>query len=166
MATPKAERRRYETVPRIAGVEVKQLVMHCDERGGLMELLRSDEPIFKGFGQAYVSITYPGVVKAWHYHRKQTDYIVVIKGMSKMVLYDDREGSPTKGVINEFFLGEHNHTLITIPPFVIHGQKPYGPDPSYLINFPTVPFSREETDEYRIDPFNNNIPYDWSLKQG
>ena len=86
--------------------------------------------------------------------------------MSKMVLYDDREGSSTKGVINEFFLGEHNHQLLTIPPGVFHGQKPYGPEPSYLINFPTEPFYREDTDEYRIDPFDNDIPYNWELKQG
>lgn len=166
MVTEKAERKKYEQVPRIEGVQVKQLNMHCDERGGLMELLRSDDPIFQKFGQAYVSITYPGVVKAWHYHKKQTDYIVVVKGMSKMVLYDDREDSPTKGVINEFFLGEHNHILITIPPGVIHGQKPYGAEPSYLINFPTEPFSLEDTDEYRIDPFDKDIPYEWALKQG
>ena len=166
MVTAKAERKKYEPVPRIEGVQVQQLNMYCDERGGLMELLRSDEPIFQKFGQAYVSITYPGVVKAWHYHKKQTDYIVVIKGMSKMVLYDDREGSPTKGVINEFFLGEHSHILLTIPPGVIHGQKPYGPDPSYLINFPTEPFYSKDTDEYRIEPFDNDIPYDWALKQG
>ncbi len=165
MARRKAVRKKYEKVPRIQGVEVKPLTMYCDERGGLMELLRSDDAIFQKFGQVYVSITYPGVVKAWHYHKKQTDYIVVIKGMSKMVLYDDREGSPTKGLINEFFLGEHSHTLITIPPGVIHGQKPYGRGPSYLINLPTETFSREHTDEYRIDPFDNDIPYNWDLKQ-
>ena len=162
----KAERAKYESRPRISGVQVKQLVMHCDEGGGLMEMMRSDDAIFQKFGQAYVSITYPGVVKAWHFHKKQTDYMVVVKGMSKIVLYDAREGSPTKGVINEFFLGEHNHILISIPPGVIHGQKPCGPEPSYLINFPTEAFNIKDVDEYRIDPFKNDIPYDWELKQG
>jgi dTDP-4-dehydrorhamnose 3,5-epimerase len=166
MVTTKEVRARYDTVPRIEGVQVKQLVMHCDESGGLMEMLRSDDAVFQKFGQAYVSITYPGVVKAWHYHKKQTDYMAVIKGMSKIVLFDAREDSPTKGVVNEFFLGEHNHSLVTIPPGVVHGQKPYGTGPSYLINFPTEPFSREGTDEYRIDPFDNDIPYNWELKQG
>jgi len=178
MAIEKAERKgsrgvphidgvqkKYEKVPRIDGVQVKQLVMHCDERGGLKEILRSDEPIFQKFGQAYVSITYPGVVKAWHYHKKQTDYLTVIKGACKETLYDDREGSPTKGVINEFFLNEHNPILITVPPGVWHGQKPYGPEPCYLINLVTEVFNREEPDEYRIDPFDNDIPYDWGLKQ-
>lgn len=165
MATKEAEQKKYEKVPRIEGVVVKQLIMHCDERGGLMEILRSDDPIFQKFGQAYVSITYPGVVKAWHYHKKQTDYMTIIKGASKEVLYDGRDASPTKGVINEFFLTESNPILISVPPGVWHGQKPYGPEPSYLINFPTEPFNLEDPDEYRIDPFDNDIPYDWSLKQ-
>ena len=161
----KGEQKKYEKISRIQGAEVKQLVMHSDERGGLTEILRSDDPIFQKFGQAYVSITYPGVVKAWHYHKKQTDYLTVIKGACKEVLYDDRENSPTKGVVNEFFLSEYNRILITIPPGVWHGQKPYGPEPCYLINFPTEVFDREDPDEYRVDPFDNNIPYNWELKQ-
>lgn len=166
MINEKGERASYKSTPRIAGVEIKRLTMHCDESGGLMELLRSDDEIFQKFGQTYISITYPGVVKAWHYHKKQTDFMTVIKGMSKIVLYDAREDSPTKGIVNEFFLGEHNQVIVSIPPGVIHGQKPYGNEPSYLINFPTETFNPKESDEYRIDPFNNDIPYDWELKQG
>jgi len=157
---------KYSSPPRIHGVEVKRLVMHCDESGGLMELLRSDDSIFKKFGQCYVSITYPGVVKAWHYHKKQWDYMAVVKGMSKIVLYDPRDDSPTKGVVNEFFLGEQSNVLVSIPPLVLHGQKPYGNEPSYLINFPSEPFNASDPDEYRLDPLKNDIPYDWSLKQG
>jgi len=160
------EVKKYPPVKRIEGVVVKDMKMYCDERGGLMEILRCDDDFFTKFGQIYVSITLPGVVKAWHYHEKQTDIIAVISGMSKMVLFDAREGSPTNGVINEFFLGEHNHTLITIPPGVIHGQKPYGPTPSYLLNLPTEPFYIDKPDEIRIDPFDNNIPYNWDLRQG
>jgi dTDP-4-dehydrorhamnose 3,5-epimerase len=162
----KAKQAKYESKPRIQGVVVKQLVMHCDEGGGLMEMLRADDPFFNKFGQAYVSITYPGVVKAWHYHKKQTDYMVVVKGQSKIVLYDAREDSPTKGIVNEFFLGEDNHIMVSIPPGVLHGQKPYGREPSYLINFPSEPFNIKDPDEYRLDPFDESIPYDWELKQG
>src|SRR3972149_1479482 len=92
----------------IKGVQVKQLRVICDERGKLMEMLRSDDPFFQKFGQVYLTTGYPGVVKAWHYHEKQTDYFVVVKGMAKVVLYDPRESSPTTGMVNEFFMGEDN----------------------------------------------------------
>jgi hypothetical protein len=89
----------------IEGVHLKPLVAHADERGYLMEMLRCDDPIFQKFGQAYVSLNYPGVIRAWHWHEKQTDYWVVVKGMVKAVLYDRRPDSPTHGMVNEFFLG-------------------------------------------------------------
>ena len=88
----------------IDGVEVKELRVIPDERGSLMEILRKDDEIFQQFGQVYMTTTYPNVVKAWHYHKIQTDNVTVVKGMLKLVLYDPREGSPTKGEINEFFL--------------------------------------------------------------
>jgi len=131
-----------------------------------MELLRNDDPFFLKFGQVYVTTCYPGVVKAWHYHKKQTDYLSVIKGMAKLVLFDPREYSPTKGVINEFFLGEDNPLLIVVPPLVLHGEKGYGTEPAYLINCPSEPYNREDPDEFRLDPFQNDIPYDWGLKHG
>ena len=90
----------------IEGVKVKPLHRIPDERGWLMEILRADEPeLFVKFGQVYVSATYPGVVKAWHYHRKQVDNFVCVAGMVKLVLIDTRVGSPTEGAVNEFFIG-------------------------------------------------------------
>nr|MBP7529564.1 dTDP-4-dehydrorhamnose 3,5-epimerase family protein [Syntrophorhabdaceae bacterium] len=91
----------------IDGVAVKTLNVIPDERGRLMEILRNDDDIFTQFGQVYMTTTYPGVVKAWHYHKKQEDFIACIKGMIKLVLYDDREGSPTRGQIDEFYTGDH-----------------------------------------------------------
>ena len=107
----------------IDGVRTKALKVIADERGFLMEILREDDPIFERFGQAYLTVAYPGVVKGWHYHKRQQDYFAVVKGMAKVVLYDDREGSPTRGEVNEFFLGERNPTLLVIPPLVVHGIK-------------------------------------------
>jgi dTDP-4-dehydrorhamnose 3,5-epimerase len=150
----------------IHGVQVKQLRWVTDERGKLMEMLRCDDSFFQKFGQVYVTTCYPGVVKAWHYHQKQTDNQVIIKGMAKVVLYDPREGSPTQGLINEFFMGEDNPLLVVIPPLVIHGLKAYGSEPAYLVNTVTEPYDRQNPDEFRIDPFDNDIPYDWSLKHG
>ena len=96
----------------IEGVMVKQLKVIHDERGRLMEILRCDEEMFEKFGQVYLTTGYPGVVKAWHYHKGQTDHFCVVKGMMKVVLYDSRDGSPTKGEVNEFFLVEHRPTLL------------------------------------------------------
>ncbi|MGQ9631377.1 MAG: dTDP-4-dehydrorhamnose 3,5-epimerase family protein [bacterium] len=148
----------------IDGVEIKQLKRNADERGFLMEILRCDDPIFEKFGQVYVSLNYPGVIRAWHYHKKQTDLFAVVKGMVKVALYDSREGSPTYGQVQEFFLGENNPILLKIPVGVLHGYKTIGVEPSLLLNFPTEPYSRDDPDEYRKPYDSPDIPYDWGIK--
>lgn len=150
----------------IDGVTVKPLKVVADERGYLMEMMRADDPFFRKFGQTYVSVAYPGVVKGWHYHNLQTDHFVIVKGMMKVVLYDDREGSPTRGTVNEFFMGERNPILITIPPKVWHGMKGIGTEPAMLVNCPTEPYNYKDPDEVRCDPHENDIPYDWARKDG
>ncbi len=150
----------------IDGVKIKQLKVIPDERGRLMEMLRVDDDVFEKFGQVYMTTAYPGVVKAWHYHKKQTDNFVVVKGMMKIVLYDSREGSPTRGEVNEFFMGEHRQILLQIPTLVYHGFKCISETEAMVINTPTEPYNPKEPDEYRMDPHNNDIPYDWSRKDG
>lgn len=148
----------------IQGVESKQLAKRADERGFLMELLRSDDSIFTKFGQCYVSMNYPGVVRAWHWHEKQDDFLVVVKGMIKVGLCDMREGSPTRGEVNEFYLGENNNILLKIPVGVAHGYKTIGVEPSLLINFPSEAYSREEPDEYRLPWNTDQIPFNWEIE--
>ena len=148
----------------IEGVEVKQLTRHADERGYLMELLRSDDPVFTKFGQCYVSMNYPGVVRAWHWHQKQDDFFVVVKGMIKVGLYDMREGSPTRGEVNEFYLGDNNNIVLKIPPGVAHGYKTVGVEPSLLINFPSELYNREEPDEHRLPWNTDQIPLSWDIE--
>jgi dTDP-4-dehydrorhamnose 3,5-epimerase len=145
----------------ITGVELKKLRQIPDERGFVLELLRSDDKFFKKFGQVYLSVVYPGVVKGWHFHKIQTDLFAVIKGMAKVVLYDQRPESPTFNTINELYLGELNPQLIVIPPLVLHGVKGIGAEPAYLINCPTEVYVYDKPDEYRIDPNDPAIPYDW-----
>ena len=145
----------------IEGVKIKKLKVIPDERGRLMEMLRSDDELFIAFGQVYLTTAYPGVVKGWHYHKKQTDNMVVVKGMMKVVLYDGREGSSTKGEVNEFFMGIHNAILLQIPPFVFHGFKCTSEEEAMVINCPTETFNYEDPDEFRVDPHENDIPYDW-----
>ena len=150
----------------IDGVMVKRLKVIPDERGFLMEMLRSDDDMFTEFGQVYLSVAYPGVVKGWHYHKLQTDYFTVVKAMLKVVLYDRREGSPTHGEINEFFMGEKNPILISIPPGVVHGVKAIGGEAGYLVNCPNKTYNYDEPDEYRVDPHSEEIPYGWTGEDG
>lgn len=150
----------------ISGVKIKKLKVIPDERGRLMEMLRADDDLFIKFGQIYMTTAYPGVVKAWHYHQKQIDNFVVVKGMMKVVLYDGREDSPTYKKINEFFMGEHNPILLQIPAFVYHGFKCISETEAIVINCPTEVYSYENPDEYRLPPHGGEIPYDWSRKDG
>lgn len=150
----------------IEGVAVKDLRLVPDERGFLMEILRRDDPLFQQFGQAYLTAAYPGVVKAWHYHRRQTDYFCVLSGMAKVVLYDAREDSPTQGQINEFFLGEQRRQLLLIPPLVYHGFKNIGTELCLLLNLPTEPYDYAGPDELRAPPHGGEVPYDWGREDG
>ncbi|MDD5085342.1 MAG: dTDP-4-dehydrorhamnose 3,5-epimerase family protein [Candidatus Omnitrophica bacterium] len=149
----------------ISGVKVKTLKVIPDERGRLMEILRSDDKIFENFGQVYYTTAYPGVVKAWHYHKKQADFFTCISGMVKLVLYDGRPKSKTYKKIQEFFMGVHNPVLVRIPPNVYHGFKCIGKkEEAIMLNIPTRPFSHKNPDEYRIDVHTSSIPYDWGRK--
>ena len=150
----------------IQGVIVHRLKVIPDERGRLMEMVRRDDPFFSGFGQVYLTTVYPGVVKAWHYHKIQTDVFTCIQGMVKVALYDDRDGSRTRGLINELYIGEHNPCLIVIPPGVYHGWKCISECEAYIVNMPSEPYNRSDPDEYRSDPHEGEIPYDWSRKDG
>jgi dTDP-4-dehydrorhamnose 3,5-epimerase len=152
--------------PRIEGVKVKPLKVIPDERGWLMEILRADDPeLFSKFGQAYVSATYPGVVKAWHFHRRQVDNFVCLAGMIKLVLVDTRDGSPTKGAVNEFFLGTEQRMLVQIPALVYHGWKCISTERSIVLNIPTELYHYSDPDEYRLEP-HGTLPYDWTRKDG
>jgi len=150
----------------IEGVKIKPLKVVPDDRGMLMEMFRSDDPDFQKFGQVYVTMVYPGVVKAWHYHKVQTDHFVCVSGMAKIGLFDAREDSPTKGESQTVYLGWQNQRLLIIPPGVYHGFTPAGPEPASIINIPTELYDYEDPDEHRR-PFDDpEIGYDWGVKNG
>ncbi len=147
----------------IDGVWVKRLSVIPDERGRLMEILRSDDEGFRKFGQVYISTTYPGVVKAWHLHKVQDDNFACVKGMVKLVLYDGRDDSPTRGMVSEYFLGDHNPMLVRVPAGVHHGWKCVSPDECIVLNVPSEPYLYDEPDEFRA-PWNSpDIPYSWDI---
>jgi dTDP-4-dehydrorhamnose 3,5-epimerase len=152
--------------PRIRDVKSKTLRVIPDERGWLMEILRADDAeFFTKFGQVYISATYPGAVKAWHYHRHQVDHFACLMGMVKLVLVDTRPDSPTNGAINEFFIGTHNPMLVQVPRLVYHGWKCISTEPAIVVNVPTEPYNYTEPDEYRLAP-HDTLPYDWTRKDG
>ena len=166
MANPTSYVETTDKTPLIDGVRTKTLRLIPDERGWLMEILRSDDPdYFQKFGQVYVSATYPGVVKAWHYHKHQIDNFSCVSGMVKLVLVDTREGAPTKGAINEFFLGTQNPTLVQVPNLVYHGWKCISTEVSTVVNVPTELYRYDDPDEYRLEA-HGTLPYDWARKDG
>lgn len=127
-------------------------------------MLRSDDPHFVGFGEIYFSLVYPGAVKGWHRHRLMGLNYAVPRGMIKLVLYDDRPGSTTRGEVAELFIGEANYVLVCIPPGVWNGFKGVGIEPALVANCATLPHDPGEIE--RLDPASALIPYDWSLRNG
>ncbi len=146
----------------IDGVKINQLKQIPDDRGRIMHMLKSTDPIFEAFGEIYFSTVYPGVVKAWHLHKKMTLNYSVPVGTIKLVLFDMREASSTKGDIQEIYIGEGNYCLVTVPPGVVNGFKGIGTKEAIVANCSTHPHDPEEI--IRIDPAGKEIPYDWSLK--
>ena len=145
----------------IDGVLVVPLRQIPDERGKIMHMLRVDDEHFERFGEVYFSVSYPGVIKGWHLHTRQTQNYAVISGMIKLVFYDPREDSPTHGQVQELFVGEDNYCLVRIPPLIYNGYKTCGTKPAIVANCATEP--HDPTEMRRLDPFDPSIPYDWAL---
>jgi dTDP-4-dehydrorhamnose 3,5-epimerase len=146
----------------INGVKIIPLRQIPDERGKIMHMLRSDDPHFVGFGEIYFSSVYPGAIKGWHIHRKMILNYCVPYGSIKFVLFDDRVGSPTRGTLQEVFLGKDNYCLVSVPPMVWNGFKGIGTETAIVANCASIPHQSDEIE--RLNPFDSSIPYDWSLK--
>jgi len=145
----------------IDGVIITPLKKIADERGTIMHMLRKDSSVYKSFGEIYFSTAYPGVIKGWHLHTKMTLNYAVVQGMIKLVLYDDRKGSKTKGELMELFVGEENYCLVTIPPHVWNGYKTIGIKTALVANCATHP--HEAGEMKRLDPNSTSIPYRWEI---
>lgn len=148
----------------IDGVKVRPIRRISDERGQVMRMLRSDDSHFERFGEIYFSTVYPGAIKAWHLHKQMTLNYAVVAGTIKLVLFDDRNGSATRGVIMELFPGESECCLVTIPKGIWNGFKGIGISPAIVANCATEVHAPEEI--VRL-PYNDaSIPYDWTIKHG
>jgi dTDP-4-dehydrorhamnose 3,5-epimerase len=152
---------------RIAGVKVRAAITHPDERGEVCEIYN---PAW-GFHEAPLVYVYqvcirPRRVKGWVVHREQDDRLFVSLGVVKIVLYDDRPGSPTHGRVNEIYLGERNRGLITIPSGVYHAIQNVGETDAILINLPTRPFNHARPDKFRLPLDTDQIPYRFADRLG
>ena len=133
-----------------------------DERGTVFHMLKATDPHFRQFGEIYFSSVYRGAVKGWHRHRDMTLNYACVFGRIKLVLHDDREGSPTRGETQEVFLGPDHHALAVVPPGVWNGFKGMSDPFALVANCCTHVHDPSRSD--RLDPFENGIPYDWSLR--
>lgn len=146
----------------IHGVRVTPLSQFLDERGKVMRMLSSEDAHFEHFGEIYFSCVYPGAIKGWHIHKHMTLNYAVPYGNIKFVLFDERKDSPSRGKIQEIFMGADNYCLVTVPPLVWNGFKGIGSEMAVIANCASLPHSPEETN--RRDPFDPSIPYDWNIK--
>lgn len=148
----------------ISGVKEKKIVRHCDDRGFFQEILRDDDELLSRFGQCSMSKSYPGVIKAFHYHELQDDLWFFPYGNAQVVLYDLRDGSPTKGVTQVVYMGEDNPLLLLIPKGVAHGYRVLGSEPLAIVYFTTLSYNPANPDEKRIAHDDPMIGFDWSTK--
>ena len=148
----------------IHDVVIKKLVTHSDDRGYFREVLRDGDGLLSHFGQTSVTKTYPGVIKAFHWHKDQDDLWYVADGMVRVVLYDRRPDSPTRGTTQVIYAGEDNPVLIGIPSGIAHGYQVLGNKPAMLFYHVTRSYNPADPDEERI-PFDDPaIGFDWTIK--
>ena len=148
----------------IDGVIVKLLVTYTDDRGYFREIIKAGESVFADVRQTSVSLLYPGVIKAFHYHAKQDDIWYIAQGMARVALYDRREDSPTHGQTQTIVAGEDHPMAIRIPKGVAHGSQALGTKPVLLFYHTTEPYNADDPDEGRIPWDDPKIGFDWSVK--
>ena len=148
----------------IQGVVITDLKIISDNEGSVFHMLKSSDPVFRKFGEIYFSKVLPGVVRPWKLHKKMVLNLAVPVGELKLVLYDDRIASKTRGVVEEIILSEKNYKLVTVPPLVWFGFKAIGNTMALLANCATMPHDSAEIE--RMDPFSGNIPYWWGKNDG
>jgi len=144
---------------RVAGVEIRPLAVIADERGAVLHMLRADAPHFQQFGEIYFSLVNPGCVKAWHRHRDMVVNYAVPQGRIRLVVYDDRDGSPTRGAVVDIETGQGSYSLITIPPGTWSGFAAMGAGSALVANCATLPYDANEIDRRAAD--DPAIPYVW-----
>ena len=140
-------------------VIITELKVIADDRGKVMHMLRNDSNVFKSFGEIYFSTIYKGSIKAWHLHKEATLNYTCVSGRVKLVLYDDRIQSDSRGKYQEIILSPEKYYLITIPPNIWNGFKGLGESESIIANCLNLPHNEKEM--VREDPHSKKFQYDW-----
>ena len=143
----------------IEGLLVVPLRRIPDERGTVFHMLRSSDPHFRGFGEIYFSSVYRDAIKGWHRHADMTLNYPCVFGRVKLVVFDDRDGSSTRGEVVEIFLGPENYSLVVIPPGLWNGFKGMA-EVSMMANCCT--HEHDPSRSERVDPYSKDFPYNWS----
>lgn len=146
----------------VEGITITELRQISDERGAVLHMLRCDAPEFTRFGECYFSEILPGAIKAWKRHRVQTQNLAVPAGRVRLVIFDDRRGSPTKGKLQILELGRPDAYLrIKIPPGLWYGFTCISTVPALLVNCTDLPHAPDESELRSLnDP---SIPYAWDV---
>ena len=139
--------------------KITKLKIIQDDRGKVMHMLRKDSEVFKNFGEIYFSTIYFDKIKAWHLHKESTLNYTCVKGKVRLVLFDDRSDSLSKGSIQEIILSPNDYNLVTIPNNIWNGFKGLDKDESIIANCLDMPHNENEM--VRIDPFDKTIKYNW-----
>ena len=146
----------------INGVLIKSLKVFSNEKGDVMHMVRRDAPFFTRFGEVYFSFVNPGFIKGWKKHLRQTQHFAVPVGEIKLVLYDDRRGSKTKGQVQEIMIGVRNYRLVRIPPRVWYAFQAQGGEKAMIVNCTDRPYDPDES--LQADISEPSIPYSWGTK--
>ena len=148
----------------IEGVQIKKIIKYCDDRGFLAEILKENDPFFKNIKQTTYTESFPGVIKAFHYHKTQDDIWFVSRGLAQIVLHDLRQISKTSKETQVIYSGDDNPLLIFIPRGVAHGYRVLGNEKVGLFYHTTESYDPENPDEFRIDYDSKEIGFDWTTK--
>jgi dTDP-4-dehydrorhamnose 3,5-epimerase len=143
----------------IEGIRIVPLRQIPDHRGTVYHMLKATDPHFIQFGEVYFSSIYPGVVKAWKLHERVTVNYACIFGRIKLVLYDEREDSKTRGILNEVFLSPDHYSLVVIPPRLWHGFQGMSHPAAIVANCASEP--NDPSELVRLAPGDKRIPYNW-----
>jgi dTDP-4-dehydrorhamnose 3,5-epimerase len=164
---PTVDADSHELPSGIDGVVVRRLTTHADARGVLTPVLDTREPFWdEPIVYSYRFSILPGRIKGWGMHELQTDRYFIVSGSVRVVLFDGRANSNTAESIVEAHFTDRTPGLVKIPPGVWHADQNWGDVEAHILNFPTRPYNPDQPDKFRIDPHDNTIPYDWSIRDG
>ena len=147
----------------IAGVRIHPLRVIEDARGAVLHMLRADALDFGVFGEIYFSEVNPGAVKAWKRHQRMTQRFAVPIGRIRLAIYDDRDGSPTAGLVQVIEFGRPDaYSLVVVPPLLWYGFETIGDQAALMANCADLPHDPMESEHLDPAAAAGRIPYVWT----